>query len=668
MTSSCTVTITDQSVGRVATWNSDGLYIQHGTTGTAKINVSYTENGITKTLSAPITTRLLQPQSIIFDPSTITVNVGESKTVHVYGLLENGTQTVNNLEFKYVDNIDDYMDYTVGSVITVNGKSVIPLTITGKAVTTGSNIICTCTQGGVSVTNQLVVKVTNNIINVDITVEPTNVTLGSHNNTLLNSRYNSVQLNAYLSDGSKIPNDLITWESNNSSQINVDSNGLVTPNLTGLLNDTATITATYDSTGYTTPIEHGVATSEVSVMRSKLYAARIQSTNEFSAQTSPGDSPTTRYEILGATLRGIQLYRFITESEIRDGRIQLPTEITSNVTNETWTSSNPDIVSVTNNGVIKNTAVLTDTEVTITYTCTSEFGGDLIDHFYILVKSFTFNPDQPIFKTLTFDPSSITLTEGAGTINPFKLMYNNIDVTYEDGVEFTSSNTSIATVTYINNGDIRGLSVYGVTEGKCQITGTYNGYTASCYVTVEDQSVTPPSEDEHIIAKRFDVRTKCNNKAGIQITVQGSVEYYIGNDGIGPLANTNGIQCFFSPSATPFEDSTGYIVATGEIPSIPANKYNDLWIRVHMTYLEATNVAYGTQITGTKYYDFDLISGGGASTNTGFTEEYDCDNYSTTLNGMQEYNTGWIRVSNVVSKDTYIGERFGILVSLDILS
>ena len=149
---------------------------------------------------------------------------------------------------------------------------------------------------------------------MDITVEPTNVTLGSHNNTLLNSRYNSVQLNAYLSDGSKIPNDLITWESNNSSQINVDSNGLVTPNLTGLLNDYATITATYDSTGYTTPIEHGVATSEVSVMRSKLYAARIQSTNEFSAQKSPGGSPTTRYEILGATLRGIQLYRFIVES------------------------------------------------------------------------------------------------------------------------------------------------------------------------------------------------------------------------------------------------------------------------------------------------------------------------------------------------------------------
>ena len=87
-----------------------------------------------------------------------------------------------------------------------------------------------------------------------------------------------------------------------------------------------------------------------------------------------------------------------------------------------------------------------------------------------------------------------------------------------------------------------------------------------------------------------------------------------------------------------------------------------------MTYLEANNVAYGTQITETKYYDFDLISGGGASTNTGFTEEYGCDNYSTILNGMQEYNTGWIRVSNVVSKDTYIGERFGILVSLDILS
>ena len=647
MTSSCTVTITDQSVVGVATWNSDSLYIQHVSTGTAKINVSYTENSITKTLSAPITTRLLQPQSIIFDPSTITVNVGESKTVHVYGLLENGTQTVNNLEFKYEDNIDDYMDYTVGSVITVNYKPVIPLTITGKAVTAGSNIMCTCTQGGVSTTN---------------------VALGSHNNTLLNSRYNSVQLNAYLSDGSKIPNDLITWESNNSSQINVDSNGLVTPNLTGLLNDYATITATYDTTGYTTPIEHGVATSEVSVMRSKWYAARIQSTNEFSAQSSPGGSPTTRYEILGATLRGIQLYRFITESEIRDEYIQLPTEITRNVTNETWTSSNPDIVSVTNNGVIKNTAVLTDTEVTITYTCTSEFGGDLIAHFYILVKPFTFNPDQPILKKLTFDPSSITLIMGSGTINPFKLMYNNIDVTYEDGVEFTSSNTSIATVLYINNGDIRGLSVYGVAEGKCQITGTYNGYTASCYVTVEDQSVTPPSEDEHIIAKRFDVRTKCNNTAGIQIIVQGSIEYYIGNDGIGPLANTNGIQCFFSPSPTPFGDSTGYIVATGEIPSIPANKYNDLWIRVHMTYLEATNVAYGTQITRTKSYDFDLISGGGASSNTGFTEEYDCDNYSTTLNGMQEYNTGWIRVSNVVSKDTYIGERFGILVSLDILS
>lgn len=661
VTSSCTVTITDQSVRGVATWNSDGLYIQHGTTGTAKINVSYTENGITKTLSAPITTRLLQPQSIIFDPSTITVNVGESKTVHVYGLLENGTQTVNNLEFNYVNN-DDYMDYTVGSAITVNGKPVIPLTITGKAVTAGSNIMCTCTQGGVSITNQLVVKVTNNIINVDITVEPTNITLGSHNNTLLNGRYNSVQLNAYLSDGSKIPNDLITWESNNSSQINVDSNGLVTPNLNGLLNDTATITATYDSTGYTTPIEHGVATSEVSVMRSKLYAARIQSTNEFSVQSSPGDSPTTRYEILGATLRGIQLYRFITESEIRGEYIQLPTEITSNVTNETWTSSNPDIVSVTNNGVIKNTAVLTDTEVTITYTCTSEFGGDLIDHFYILVKPF-----QPILKTLTFDPSSITLTMGSGTIEPFKLMYNNIDVTYEDGVEFTSSNTSIATVKYINYGDIRSLSVYGVTEGKCQITGTYNGYTASCFVTVEDQSVTPPSEDEYITAKRFDVRTKCNNALGIQITVNGSVEYYIGNDGIGPLANTNGIQCSFLLSATPFEASTGYIVATGEIPSIPANKYNDLWIRVHMGYLEATNVAYGTQITETKSYDFDLISGGGASTNTGFTEEYDCDNYSTILNGMQRYNTGWIRVSNVVSKDTYMGERFGILVSLDIL-
>lgn len=506
-------------------------------------------------------------------------------------------------------------------------------------------------------------------LNVDITVEPTNVTLGSHNNTLLNDRYNSVQLNAYLSDGSKIPNDLITWESNNSSQINVDSNGLVTPNLTGLKNDYATITATYDTTGYTTPIEHGVATSEVSVMRSKLYAARIQSTNEFNTLSLPGSSPTNRYQTIGNTFKGIQLYRFITESKIVANSIQLATEITSNVTNETWTSSNPDIVSVTNDGVIKATPTSTDTEVTITYTCTSEFGGDMTGYFYIIAKPRTLGPDIPVIKSLTFDPSSITLTKGLGELEPFKLMYNNIDVTYEDGVEFTSSNTSIATVMYTNLGGAKNLSVIGVEEGTCQIIGTYNGYTAYCSVTVEDKSVTPPTEDEYIAAKRFDVRTKCNNRAGIQIAVDGSVEYYIGNDDIGPLANANanGIQCIFSPSITPSVDANGYIVATGEIPSIPVNKWNDLWIRVHMTILTATQAASGTQITGTKYYDFDLISGGGSTTNTGFTLEYDCDNHRTTNNGSQSYNTGWIRVSNVVSKDMYTGERFGILVSLDIL-
>ena len=90
VTSACTLTITNSSPNGVATIS--GNQVQHGAVGTATLNASYTENGITKTATASVTTVKVMGDRITPTPSSVSIGVGETASVTLEGVLNNGVE------------------------------------------------------------------------------------------------------------------------------------------------------------------------------------------------------------------------------------------------------------------------------------------------------------------------------------------------------------------------------------------------------------------------------------------------------------------------------------------------------------------------------------------------------------------------------------------------
>ena len=222
---------------------------------------------------------------------------------------------------------------------------------------------------------------------------------------------------------SNATNKKLTWTSSDSSVASVDSNG----NVTGLKAGTATITAK-TSNGKT-------ATCQV-VVSSNVVEVTGVSVSKYNVSVAVGTSET-----LTATI----------------------TPSNATIKNPVWSSENPDIATVDNNGKITGIKVGTVKMRVSAGSISSIITVTVIENVEVT--------------DLTLNKNNLSLKEGASetltaTIAPSNATNKN--------VTWTSSNTSIATV---SNGKVTGVKV-----GTATITAkTSNGKTAACTVTVSQK-------------------------------------------------------------------------------------------------------------------------------------------------------------------------------------
>ena len=224
---------------------------------------------------------------------------------------------------------------------------------------------------------------------------------------------------------SNATNKKLTWTSSDSSVASVDSNG----NVTGLKAGTATITAK-TSNGKT-------ATCQV-VVSSNVVEVTGVSVSKYNVSVAVGTSET-----LTATI----------------------TPSNATIKNPVWSSENPDIATVDNNGKITGIKVGTVKMRVSAGSISSIITVTVIENVEVT--------------DLTLNKNNLSLKEGASetltaTIAPSNATNKN--------VTWTSSNTSIATV---SNGKVTGVKV-----GTATITAkTSNGKTAACTVTVSQKKM-----------------------------------------------------------------------------------------------------------------------------------------------------------------------------------
>ena len=300
------------------------------------------------------------------------------------------------------------------SIATVNANGVVttlsPGTTTITATTTdGSNLSASCYVVVVQLASSITLNETNLSLNVNQTA----------------------QLNATVYP-SNTGNKTVTWKSSNAAVATVSNNGLVT----ALADGTAIITAT------TTDGTNLSASCQVTVSSVPVTSISLNSSGII---LDLGDQQT--YQLV-------------------------PTILPSNATNQavTWTSSNPAVAIVTNNGLV---IPISQGNATVTVTTTD--GTNLSASCQVTVikrvKSISLSETN---LTITL-PETVRLT---ATITPS-------DATNQV-LNWTSSKPSVAIVD--NRGVVTSVGV-GTTTIKATTTDGTN-LSASCQVTVVKQNVT----------------------------------------------------------------------------------------------------------------------------------------------------------------------------------
>ena len=302
----------------------------------------------------------------------------------------------------------------------------------------------------------------------------------------------------------------LIWSSDDSGVVTVDENGVIT----GIRNGVATITVT-SSNGKTATCVVTVVSEKVPVDKITLSPSKLEidvnEESQISAVIKP-DNATDRELVWSSSdssvvtvnnkgiVKGIKPGKVTITAKTKDGKVvstmevtvkapkqieslnfnadnvsvkkgktlQLMVEVTpTELSNEklTWTSSDPSVVSVDSNGVVKGlkegTATITVTSSNgKTATCVVTVTTDTIP-----VESITLNPED--MDLVIGDTAQIS-----ATVNPSNATDRDI--------VWTSSNNNIATVN--NNGVVTGVS-----EGTVTITAkTKDGkVVATCTVEVK---------------------------------------------------------------------------------------------------------------------------------------------------------------------------------------
>ncbi|MGG4144945.1 Ig-like domain-containing protein [Paenibacillus algorifonticola] len=305
-----------------------------------------------------------------------------------------------------------------------------------------------------STANQVVKLGEVNVPVTGVTVSPATLTLTAEGNT--------ATVTATVSP-SNATNKKVTWTSSNPLVATVDEDGVVTPLTAG----TVTITATTEDGSET-------ATSTVTINEADVLVTGVT--------VSPATLTLTAGGSTGTLTAGVS---------------------PSNATNKkvTWTSSDPSVATVDEDGVVTPLRA-----GTVTITGTTEDGGRTA------TSTVTVNETDVAVTGVTVSPAALTLTAGGGTgtvtagVSPSNA--TNAKVTW------TSSDPSVATV------DEEGV-VTPLRAGTVTITGTTDdgGKTAISTVTVNAPGTSAPTA---LIA------TAGNGTVTLNWTgVQGSVSYSV---------------------------------------------------------------------------------------------------------------------------------------------
>ncbi|MDE6485097.1 MAG: Ig-like domain-containing protein [Duncaniella sp.] len=289
---------------------------------------------------------------------------------------------------------------------------------TVTAVTPG-NATITATANGINATCEITV--------VEVSVEPESITLNSDKAELVEGE--SLQLTATV-EPDHATDKTVTWKSSNEDVATVGTDGLVT----AIAKGSAIITAT-NSKGHS-------AECAITVI-SAVHVAESIELNSDMANITEGDT--------------IELTATISPETTTDKTVS-------------WTSSDPSVATVDENGVV--TAVA---EGSCTITATTSNG--LSDSCAITVVKRVIEAYE-----ITIDPHS-ALIFADEKLTP-EVIFTPAETT-ERTISWTSSDESVATVD--ENGVITGISA-----GTATITATTgNGLTSDCEITVRMKPVEP---------------------------------------------------------------------------------------------------------------------------------------------------------------------------------
>ena len=338
------------------------------------------------------------PVSIELDKTKAVIDLGVSKTLQLSSKINPNTT-----------NAENGLDWSSNNekVATVNSSGVV------TGVSNGSATITVTTKNGKSASSIITVQ-----------TSPISISLNKTTETLDLTGTNTTQLSVTYNPTSSNVNTGITWSSNNTGVATVDDKGLVTAKANG----SVTITARTEN-GKTATCAIKVQTSPIGITLNKDKA-----TVDLSSSTKTVQLSVTAYN---------------------------PT--TSNVnTGITWSSSNPNIASVSTSGLVtakaKGTAVITATTT----------NGKKATCTITVIKNIT---------SLTVSAPSTTLETGA----TMKLTANVQPTDTTESITWSSKNTGVATVN-ASTGQVTGKS-NGTVEIVAKSSTT--GKTASVTIKVQ---------------------------------------------------------------------------------------------------------------------------------------------------------------------------------------
>lgn len=354
--------------------------------GTTTITATTSDGGYTATCS--VTVRQISVTGITLDKHSVTVGQNDVVTLTATISPENASNTNINIA---ISGASTHVFGTVhnGNVWTINwiadaNAGQAQITVT----TSDGSYSDSCTMSIISVTPVTGVSLNKSSLALDV-------------NT-------TSQLTATVSP-SNATNKSVSWTSSDESVATVSSSGLVT----AVGNGTATITVTTSSGGYT-------ATCKVTV------------TTPVTGLSLSTTSTSIHYSSISNITKTI--VAFITPSDASNKKV-------------TWSSSNTDILTVTQGGVIHGEAL-----GTATITCKS-----------VSNPSVSATCTVTVLPTITISPSSATLTVGETKQLTCSTMPSGLTVSW------TSDNINVATV--LQNGLVEAESA-----GTANITAGTNSY------------------------------------------------------------------------------------------------------------------------------------------------------------------------------------------------